>query len=344
MEKPRKKSKLKKALIISLSILLALILLALLFGYLYVQRMLNLIARPQLSETLSSSEIYAIENETDPPDSTFEGVVIDPTDVTWSTEPVEVIEGEEMIHILLIGQDRRGGQGRQRSDAMILCSLDTRTKTLTMTSFLRDLYVQIPGYQDNRLNAAYALGGMELLNETLKLNFGVQVDGNIEVDFSQFEQIINMLGGVDIDLTSAEANHINVRIGSGLHSGVNHLNGAEALAYSRIRYIGTDFGRTNRQRTVLSALLDKCRGLGITELHNLLEQVLPLITTDMSNGDIIDYALTCFPLISDITIKTQYIPAEGTYQFASIRGMSVILPDLEANRKLLQETLAQQNP
>jgi len=125
---------------------------------------------------------------------------------------------------------------------------------------------------------------------------------------------------------------------------VNHLNGAEALAYSRIRYIGTDFGRTNRQRTVLSALLDKCRGLGITELHNLLEQVLPLITTDMSNGDIIDYALTCFPLISDITIKTQYIPAEGTYQFASIRGMSVILPDLEANRKLLQETLAQQNP
>ena len=133
---------------------LALILAGLVLAYVYVDRMLGLIERqPLQQETLSSSELYEIENQTDPVSEDFTGPVIDPTDITWSTEPVEVIDEEHITNILLIGQDRRPGQGRQRSDAMILCSVNTATKTLTMTSFLRDLYVQIPGYQDNRLNA-----------------------------------------------------------------------------------------------------------------------------------------------------------------------------------------------
>jgi LCP family protein required for cell wall assembly len=301
--------------------------------------MLGLIQRqPEQQETLSSSQLHEIENQTDPVDENFTGPVIDPSDVTWSTEPAEVVDEEHIINILLIGQDRRPGQGRQRSDAMILCSINKQTQTLTMTSFLRDLYVQIPGYQDNRLNAPYVLGGMPLLMHTLKHNFGIVVDGCVEVDFSRFEKIIDLMGGVDIELTSAEAAHLNAS-GFSLREGMNRLDGEAALAYSRIRYIGTDFGRTNRQRTVLTALVNQSRNISLTQMNSLLEGILQLITTDMSNGQILELAWDCFPMLKDLKLKTQYIPAEGTYQFANIRGMSVIVADMEANRQLLANTI-----
>jgi len=321
---------------------LALILLGLVFGYLYIDKMLSLVERhPAAQETLSSSEIQEIENQTDSIDESFTGPVVDPTDVTWSTEPLEIVDEEHIINILLIGQDRRPGQGRQRSDAMILCTLNTERKTLTLTSFLRDLYVQIPGYQDNRLNVPYVLGGMPLLKETLKHNFGVQIDGCVEVDFSQFEKIVDLLGGVDITLTAAEADHLYKNYGFSLHEGKNHLNGEQALAYSRIRYIGTDFSRTNRQRTVISALLEQCQSLSIMQMNSLLEGLLQLVSTDMSNGEIMDLAITAFPMLSGLQMKTQYIPAEGTYQFASIRGMSVIVADMKANRQVLAESIVE---
>lgn len=329
----------KRAALKVLCALLALILAGLLLTYAYIDRMLGLLQRqPEQQETLSPSQLHEIENQTDPIDGNFTGPTIDPTDVTWPTEPVEVIDEEHVINILLIGQDRRSGQGRQRSDAMILCSVNTKTKTLTMTSFLRDLYVQIPGYQDNRLNAPYALGGMPLLTQTLKHNFGVVVDGCIEVDFSQFEKIVDLMGGVEIELTSAEAAHLN-RQGFSLREGTNRLDGKAALAYSRIRYIGTDFGRTNRQRTVLTALVNQSRNISLKQMNKLLEGILQLITTDMSNGQILELAWECFPMLMDLKVKTQYIPAEGTYKYANIRGMSVIVADMEANRQLLADTI-----
>ncbi len=337
----RKNNRRSSAALKVLCVVLALILAGLLAVYIYLDRMLSLIERyPTQNETLSSSELHEIENQTDPLDESFDGPVLDPTDVTWSTEPVEVLEEEHIKNILLIGQDRRPGQGRQRSDAMILCSINMKTKTLTMTSFLRDLYVQIPGYQDNRLNAPYALGGMPLLQETLKLNFGIQVDGCIEVDFSQFEKIVDLMGGVEISLTAAEAAYLN-RQGFYLKEGINHMDGKAALAYSRIRYIGTDFGRTNRQRTVLTAIVEQSRHISFAKMHSLLTGVLGLITTDMSNAQILELALECFPMLKNLEIRTQYIPAEGTYQFANIRGMSVIVADLEANRKILADTIMQ---
>ena len=167
----------------------------------------------------------------------------------------------------------------------------------------------------------------------------MQVDGCIEVDFSQFEKIIDLMGGVDIELTEAETAHIYRYNGISLKPGMNHLNGKAALAYSRIRYIGTDFGRTNRQRTVLAALVEQSRDLSLGKLHGLLEGILGLITTDMSNGKLINLALDSFPMLTDMKVNAQYVPAEGTYQFASIRGMSVIVADLEANRQLLADTI-----
>ena len=117
---------------------------------------------------------------------------------------------------------------------MILCSIDPDTKQISMISFLRDRYVQIPGgYSDNRLNAAYVFGGFPLLMDTLQTNFGVSIDGCFEVDFSGFQSVIDILGGVDIEMTSKEARTINI----GTEAGVYHLDGTKALAYSRIRIV-----------------------------------------------------------------------------------------------------------
>lgn len=342
METERKKKSWGKRLLTALCILLAIILLVVIFAAVYINSWLNKIPRAtEPSETLSASQIQELENQTDPEDATFTGPTMDPLEVTWGTAPNDLVGVEkDVINILLIGQDRREGQGRQRSDAMILCTVNVKTKTLTMTSFLRDLYVQIPGYQDNRLNATYAFGGMPLLNKALEVNFGVHVDGNIEVDFGSFEKVIDMVGGVDINLTAAEAAHLNKRNKSwGLTEGMNHLDGKKALAYSRIRYIDSDFGRTNRQRTVLTALVNQSRDLSYDRLMELVETAIGLITTDMSNLDIVRTAASLIPLLKDLKIQTQHIPAAGTYKSAMIRGMAVLVPDLEANRKILVESL-----
>ncbi|MFQ9799037.1 MAG: LCP family protein [Clostridia bacterium] len=100
-----------------------------------------------------------------------------------------------MVNILLIGQDRREGEGRQRSDSMILATINKKSQSIYLTSFMRDMYVPIPGYSDNRINAAYAFGGMDLLDDTIETNFGIHIDGNVEVDFSGFKTLIDMMGG-----------------------------------------------------------------------------------------------------------------------------------------------------
>ena len=332
---PEKK---RSVLLILLCVFLAVILAVLVAGTAYVEHMLNKIPRAtEEAETLTPEQIESIEKgETEEPD--FTGTVIEPEDVTFSTLPPEEIAGNHIVNILLIGQDRRPGEGRARSDAMILCTFNTKEKTLVMTSFLRDLYVQIPGYRDNRMNAAYQLGGMELLNATLEVNFGIKVDGNVEVDFGEFERVVDLLGGVDIELTSSEAGHMN-NFGYSLRSGMNHLNGAQALTYARIRKLDSDFGRTNRQRTVLVALIQAYKNQSLSKMLSLLNEILPIVTTDMSNVQIIGYATELFPMLSGCTITTQHIPAEGTYTFASIRGMSVVYPDLEKNREILRQTL-----
>ena len=208
-----------------------------------------------------------------------------------------------------------------------------------MTSFMRDMYVQISGYEDNRINACYAFGGMKLLNACLKDNFGVYVDGNIEVDFDGFKKVIDLVGGVDIKLSNSEANHL---IGQGYNvvAGMNHMDGASALAHARNRSIGSgDFSRTERQREVLTAVLNKCKSLSLTQLNDLLQSILPTITTDMSNREIMDCFMEIAPMLGSMKMTTQRIPLDDTYKYASIRGMSVLVPDLEANRQFLKEML-----
>ena len=288
--------------------------------------------------TLSQEQIDALENETEDRPDGF--TVLDGSEI-MDGQPAELIETDDRIlNVLLIGQDRRAGEGRTRSDTMILCTINTRKNTLVMTSFLRDLYVDIPdwngrSYQDNRLNVCYAFGGMGMLDLALKNNFGVVVDHNIEVDFGQFQDIIELFGGVEIELTQAEAAHL----GGGLKEGKNLLTPKQALNYARIRKLDSDFGRTDRQRKVLTALLEDLGSLEPNRMTAVVNKMLPLLTTDMTNADMTHYMIDVLPLLPKMEITTQYIPAAGTYKNAYVRGMAVLVPDLEANREILKNTL-----
>lgn len=332
----------QRNILIALCVVLALLLAVMLFVTVYLEVMFGRINRPG---KINQEQIGDITRATESMPEDFTGVVVDPEDVDMPSGPAESMEAEHIVNILLIGQDARPGEDTQRSDSMILCSFNKNTKTLTMTSFLRDMYVTIPGYWNDKLNhsyrygAIYGDGAFKLLDETLEYNFGVQIDGNVEVNFTGFVDVIEAVGGVDIYLTSDEADYINGSGYSNLVEGMNHLDGDQALTYARIRYLDSDFGRANRQRTVLMALLDKIKTLSITEMNSLLMELLPLVTTDMSNSEIIGYALELFPMLTDATIVNQQIPAEGTYELGWTNDMSVIFVDFDANCRILKETI-----
>lgn len=249
--------------------------------------------------------------------------------------------GSGLINILLVGQDRREGETQARADSMILCTFHKESGQLTMTSFLRDLYVPIPGHHDNRINASYSIGGMDLLCQTLEENFDLHIDGCVEVDFSQFSEIVDRLGGVEIELRQDEAEVINRETGSALSSGVQHLNGSQALTYSRIRSLDADgdFSRTNRQRKVITALLGSYRNVRFSELIPTINTLLPMISTDLNQAQILLYALEVLPALSDTQITSQRVPADGTYTDQTIDGMSVLVADMDTARQLLRESL-----
>ncbi len=251
-------------------------------------------------------------------------------------EPPVTFNDSKLINILLVGQDKRPGTtARQRSDSMILCSINPETKEVALISFLRDLYVTIPGgYSNNRLNATYAFGGFKLLNRTLNHNFGVTIDGNIEVDFNRFQQVIDAVGGVDIALTNAEAKYL---IGGSATAGVVHMDGKLALTYARTRLIDNDFNRTGRQRKVILAVFEKIKGKSVPELRKLADTVLPMLTTDMSNTEMVSLMGKLAPMVSGMKISSYSIPGKGTYTSTYVRGMSVLVPNLNKNRKLLRD-------
>lgn len=330
----------KRVAMTMLCVVLGFILAVMLSVTLYFQHLLRQInyVAPEDGYTLSQEELdaYLGSDSLNEPD-----LPAQEDDTDKESDTLIGGKGSHLVNILLIGQDRREGEGRARSDSMILCTFNKKTGQITMTSFLRDLYVKIPGYYDNRINAAYAAGGMSLLNETLKTNFGIHVDGNVEVDFGQFSQIIDLLGGVTMEIRQDEAEQINAATGSQLAAGTYVLTGDQALAYARIRSIDADgdFSRTSRQRKVINALLDAYKNSSITTILGLLDDILPMVTTDMSQAKLLTHALTLFPLLAKANIVSQRIPADGTYSGQMINGMSVLVADADATRLYLEETL-----
>lgn len=277
-----------------------------------------------------------------------------PTDVVFPTADVSTI--------MLVGQNAREDENHRLSDTMIMCTINWDTKTLYMTSFLRDLYVPIPAYAGhtagrNRMNVCYHLGtqwtgteagGMEMLALCVKQNFGIQIDNTVEVGLENFTYIIDNLGGVDIELTEAEARYMTEEVGyvGDMEPGMQTLNGKEALAYCRIRAIDSDFNRTDRQRTLITSMLKKLSKMNVVELYKLAERMLVLIKTDMTKGEILGYIWNFLKILPELEIVSQRVPLEkselGAWSYSGhpVDGIGNVLePNLWAHKQYLQNQL-----
>ena len=263
---------------------------------------------------------------------------------------------EKSMNILLVGLDSRKDNYTGRSDSMILCTINKKSKKFVMTSFLRDSYVTIPGHGKDKLNAAYALGGSNLLANTIYDNYGIVVDRTAVFNFLFVIDIIDYLGGVTVDVTADELPYLNMyihdqneelynlanpnkgQINSG--PGTYTLDGNQALGYARIRYVGTDVARSERQRLVLSQCIDKCKKLSTSQLNEMMTLFLPRIKTDLSSGD-------CLSLITTLLRAGSYesgsmaIPIDGTWKDAKVGDQEVIkITDFDANTEAWEKLVS----
>ena len=309
----------RKTLLMAAGILLAVILIGVIAAGIYWNHMLSLLgnASEHTVPTLSQQELDAIlgTQGTEPPTTTPED--------TWP----QVVSDQNITNIMLVGQNYREDEPHKLSDTMLLCSINRETHTLTMVSFLRDLYVPLPAYAGhgggrNRINVCYALGstwtrssegGMEMLAKCIEQNFGIHIDHSIEIGFDTFAEIINAMDGVDVVLTKEEAQYLTDHVGyvGNFEEGQTALMGYDALAYARIRKIDGDRQRAERQRTIVTSLIDKCRNMGLLELHDLATRILPLIITDMSSEEITNYLWELIPMVKDIQLASLTIPVSN---------------------------------
>ena len=273
------------------------------------------------------------------------------------TNALEKVNG--MTHILLVGIDARPGQKTGRSDTMMLLTIDAEHGSLKLTSFMRDLYVEIPGKKNNRLNAAYMFGGPELLIKTLKKNFGVKVNYYAAVNFSLLADLIDQIGGLQLTIESEQQmKNINLVIkednvvlkkafpDQGIKTednlltttGDQLLNGRQAQAYARYRKGSSDFARTERQREVILKAMEKVREMSMMDLGKLALDNLDKVTTNLTIADILRLAPAAFQL-KDAEVKQLRIPVDHAFKMKTISKMSVLVPSREKNVKALTKFL-----
>lgn len=256
----------------------------------------------------------------------------------------DIPETEGITNIMLVGVDSLEDVYTGRSDTMLLLSINKDSGKLVMTSFLRDIYVEIPGRGGDRLNAANVFGGTDLLKETIKNNFDITVDNTVVLNFFTVRDIVDELGGIDLNLTGDEIEIMNGYLVSqaetfGLEAGTDqmevrdgtfHLNGNQTLAYARIRYIGTDFERTGRQRKIIMACAEKLKGMSALELASFAKNNVTKFKTDLG---IMDFANLMYTLsgLQEYSITEFTIPMENSWENATVDGMSVLSVEFQKN-------------
>ncbi len=253
-----------------------------------------------------------------------------------------------MTNILLIGIDARPKEKTGRSDTMILMTLDADHNALKLTSFQRDLYVEIPGHKSNRINAAYVFGGADLLKKTLKQNFGVEVDYYVTVNFNVLADVIDQLGGLELTVGDKYVKRVNAIIyndnkvlGNPLkqdyltEGGTQVMNGRQAQAYARYRYGDPegDAGRTKRQREVIVKCMEKIKNMSLLSLGKMAMDNFDKIETDMNLADMLRLAPAAFSLLSGGELKELKIPIANSFQSDTIDGMAVYVPNRTKNQK-----------
>lgn len=249
---------------------------------------------------------------------------------------------KDLYNILLIGSDHRDDSWNGNSDVMILVTIDQEEKRMVMTSFMRDLYADIPEYGVHKLNYAFAAGGGDKLEETLEDNYQIEIDNYAVVDFEDMAAIIDIIGGVEIEVSDAEAEVLNGYLNSMEEwgdylsgGGVYMLNGNQAVAYMRIRYVGNnDYQRTQRQRDVMKAIFASAGQLGISELSEVAFEVLGNVEHNLGAGDLI-MLMGLLPNISEYELEENRIPYDDLYYSEN----EMLVPDFEATIARLHETL-----
>ena len=233
-------------------------------------------------------------------------------------------------NILLLGVEEF--EGAKNTDAIIIASINTKDNTLKLTSLMRDLYVEIQGYENNKLNSVYAKGGIDLLYNTIESNFGIRIDGYVMVNYNALENIVDQLEGIEIKLTKGEAKYLNTKnyisdpANRNVVEGTQTLNGNQVLGYCRVRYVSTgsesdDFGRTQRHRIVLNSIFNKVKQLNIVEMASFMYEILEdtNITTDISKKDFNKYIEEALDIITKIQISEYRIPSNGTFENKKIK-------------------------
>lgn len=361
----------KKILLIVLAVVIVLGGATVAFGWSYFKTLVGYVQQAEYQENdLTDEELAEIlgfvpEYDTQASEMTLE------TDATESTaastestsEPTTVAtdpnygEMGKIINIMLIGQAYRPGEETKMSDTMILSTLNRETNTLTLTSFLRDTYVQLPNYKGRicgkqRMNVCYNLGwrwagdlgGMEMLDMLIYNNFGVEVDYNIEVSFDAFAAFIDMLGGIAMDLTEDEAKYLTNEPAceGSFKAGRNVLKGDAALIYVRMRKTSptdNDFNRTARQRNLIATVIKECTTMNLKDLNKILKEILPMILTDMTEDEILEMTKIAISMLPNLQIESMQCPAEGTYRGVIVKidgyDAGVLEPNLQKNRELL---------
>lgn len=214
--------------------------------------------------------------------------------IDWATTGNDKhMSSKNVINVLLIGADSRSGRNEGNTDVMMLVSVNRKTKTLKMISFLRDSYLYIEGDNNSyctKLNAAYSMGGPECLIETIENNYKIEIDNYVMVNFESFKEIVDAMGGITVDVQEYEANYTEGRFNLDMPSGDGvTLNGKQALAFCRIRGSDADgdVSRTRRQRQVIDSMVNRVMSSSISEINKYIDVLLPYVDTGYSETQII---------------------------------------------------------
>lgn len=239
---------------------------------------------------------------------------------------------ESIKNIALYGIDAEEGQAG-RSDSIMIATIDSAHNKVKVTSIMRDSYVNIPDHGMDKINHAYAFGGPTLALRTLNENFGLNVEDFVSVNFSSLPEIIDILGGITIDITEEEVSHI-----PGVSStGPTLLTGNQALAYSRIRYAsGGDYERTHRHRNVMSAVFNRALAASPTSYPSILNNILPLVQTNLSSGDFISLA-TKVAGLGNGNLEQERFPRDGDGAGDMSTGIYYLKFDIETVKKQMRD-------
>jgi len=271
-----------------------------------------------------------------------------PTPIATPTSPIDAFLAPEQydqlpgrMNILLLGMDQRRWQKgiRYRTDTIILATFNKESGTVTLTSFPRDLFINIPGRGQDRINTAWEYGGFPLLQQTFKENFGINPDHFVLINFNNFKQFVDELEGLDVKV-GQEVSDYREGYWTTIHKGMVHMDADTVLWYVRSRKTTNDFARNKRQQEVLQAILDEVltfeNVLRVPELYDIYKD---MVWTDMTLGDVLPLVPLAAKIASDTSrIKHLYIGPNIVSDWITPAGAMVLLPDLASIRKIIKKS------